>query len=113
MQSTKKIAGLAALVLLAGVVQAPAAGLITKALPEKDALNAVSSGTSACHFISKATAEKKALAAVGGGKVLSIRLETNDNPPIWSVDVQTPNGSEYEVQVNACTGKIVAIIPGG
>ena len=38
-------------------------------------------------YITKAQAEQIALKAVGGGKVLLIVLETNDNPPDWSVDV--------------------------
>ena len=66
-----------------------------------------------CTFISKATAEKKALAAIGGGKVLFAILEKNDHPVVWSVDVVSTNGSEYEVKVNACTGAIVQIIVGG
>ena len=63
-------------------------------------------------YISKAQAEKIALAAVGGGKVLLIRLEKNDNPVDWSVDVKATNGKQYEVKVNALTGKVIAIIPG-
>ena len=65
------------------------------------------------HYISKAEAEKIALNAVGGGKVLLIKLETNDNPVDWSVDVKATNGKEYEVKVNAYTGKVIAIIVGG
>jgi uncharacterized membrane protein YkoI len=64
-------------------------------------------------YISKALAKQIALKAVGGGTVLLARLETNDNPPVWSVDVRATNGKEYEVKVNAYTGKVVAIIPGG
>jgi uncharacterized membrane protein YkoI len=64
-------------------------------------------------YISKAQAEKIALNAVGGGKVLLIKLETNDNPVDWSVDVKATNGTEYEVKVNAITGKVIAIIVGG
>jgi uncharacterized membrane protein YkoI len=64
-------------------------------------------------YISKAQAEKIALAAVGGGKVLLIKLETNDNPVDWSVDVKATNGQQYEVKVNAYTGKVIAIIVGG
>jgi len=63
-------------------------------------------------YISKAQAEQIALKAVGGGKVLLIVLEKNDNPPDWSVDVLATNGTEYEVKVNAYTGKVIAIIPG-
>jgi uncharacterized membrane protein YkoI len=63
-------------------------------------------------FISKAKAEQIALKAVGGGKVLLVVLEKNDNPPDWSVDVRATNGKEYEVKVNAYTGKVIAIIPG-
>ena len=64
-------------------------------------------------FISKARAEQIALNAVGGGQVLLVLLERNDNPPDWSVDVMATNGNEYEVKVNAYTGKVIAIIPGG
>jgi uncharacterized membrane protein YkoI len=64
-------------------------------------------------FITKAQAEQIALNAVGGGKVLLIVLEKNDNPPDWSVDVKATNGTEYEVKVNAYTGKVIAIIVGG
>jgi len=64
-------------------------------------------------YISKAQAEQIALKAVGGGKVLLITLETNDNPVDWSVDVKATNGNEYEVKVNAVTGKVIAIIVGG
>ena len=66
-----------------------------------------------CTFITKAKAERIALAAVGGGKVLLAVLEKTDNPPDWSVDVIKSNGSEYEVKVNACTGKVIRIIIGG
>ena len=65
-----------------------------------------------CRFISKQRAETIALAAVDANKVLSIRLEKNDTPVVWSVDVRTAAGAEYEVKVNACTGKVTAIIPG-
>jgi len=63
-------------------------------------------------YISKAQAERIALKAVGGGKVLLVTLETNDNPVDWSVDVKATNGQEYEVKVNAVTGKVIAIIVG-
>ena len=63
-------------------------------------------------YISKAQAEQIALAAVGGGKVLLIKLETGDNPVDWSVDVRATNKQEYEVKINAVTGKVIAIIPG-
>lgn len=64
-------------------------------------------------YISKAQAEQIALKAIGGGKVLLIVLETTDNPPDWSVDVLATSGVEYEVKVNAFTGKVLAIIVGG
>ena len=71
------------------------------------------SATAARKMISKAQAEQIALKAVGGGKVLLIVLEKNDNPPDWSVDVLATNGNEYEVKVNLYTGKVFAIIIGG
>ena len=66
-----------------------------------------------CTFMTKAKAEKIALAAVGGGTVVLAVLEKTDTPPDWSVDTVSANGSEYEVKVNACTGKVIAIIIGG
>ena len=71
------------------------------------------SAQAAPKYISKAKAEQIALNAVHGGKVLLIVLETNDNPPDWSVDVLAASGAEYEVKVNAYTGKVIAIIVGG
>ena len=44
--------------------------------------------------------------------MLLVVLEKNDNPPDWSVDVRATNGKEFEVKVNAYTGKVIAIIPG-
>ena len=63
-------------------------------------------------YISKLQAETIALKAVGGGKVLLITLETNDNPVDWSVDVRATNRQEYEVKINALTGKVIVIIKG-
>jgi len=82
-------------------------GAILKTTKSSDSL------TAARKMISKAQAEQIALKAVGGGKVLLIVLERNDNPPDWSVDVLATNGSEYEVKVNLYTGKVFAIIIGG
>jgi len=66
-----------------------------------------------CQYISKAQAKQIALAAVGGGTVLHARLEKNDNPVDWSVDIKGSNGTDYEVKVDACTGKVLQIIVGG
>jgi uncharacterized membrane protein YkoI len=66
-----------------------------------------------CTFVTKAKAEKIALAAIHGGTVILAVLEKNDTPPNWSVDLVASNGAEYEVKVNACTGKVIAIIVGG
>lgn len=71
----------------------------------------INSGAQA-KYITKAQAVQIALNAVGGGKVLLIKLETGDNPVDWSVDVRATNKKEYEVKVNAITGKVIAIIPG-
>lgn len=66
-----------------------------------------------CTFITKAKAEKIALSAIHGGTVILAALEKTDTPPDWSVDVVASHGAEYEVKVNACTGKVIAIIAGG
>ena len=65
-----------------------------------------------CTYISKAQAKAIALKAVNANRVLRIKLETNDNPVVWSVDVRTAAGKEFEVKIDACTGQVVAIIPG-
>jgi uncharacterized membrane protein YkoI len=72
-----------------------------------------SAATSPCTFMTKAKAERIALTAVGGGSVVLAMLEKTDRPPNWSVDIVTANGSEYEVKVNACSGKVITIIIGG
>jgi uncharacterized membrane protein YkoI len=66
-----------------------------------------------CMFLTRAKAEQIALAAVGGGKVLLAVLDKTDTPVDWSVDVKGSNGTDYEVKVNACTGKIITIVIGG
>jgi len=85
-------------------------GAILKVIKHR---NALSMNGSSRKFIGKTKAEQIALNAVGGGQVLLVVLEKNDNPPDWSVDVKATNGNEYEVKVNAYTGKVIAIIPGG
>ena len=82
----KKIAALLSMVLLASVMQAVAAGLITKQQAEQDALKAVGGGT-----VTQAVKEKEA------GKL------------IWSVDINGTS-NEYEVWVDAHTGAILKII---
>ncbi len=81
-----RISLLLVVVLIAGVVSAAAAGVI-----------------------SKATAEKDALAAVGGGTVTLAVLETNMGKLTWSVDI-TGKTHDYEVWVDAHTGGILKII---
>jgi len=71
------------------------------------------STAASCKFISESVAQKNALAAVGGGTVIQAVLEKSDVPPDWSFDILLNNGGEDEVKVNACNGKIVAIIVGG
>jgi uncharacterized membrane protein YkoI len=73
-------------VLIAGVVSAAAAGMITKAQAEKDAI-----------------------AAVHGGTVTLAVLENNLGKKTWSVDV-VGKTHEYEVWVDAHTGAILKII---
>lgn len=73
-------------VLVAGAMQAFAAGLISKSQAEKDAL-----------------------AAVGGGTVIQAALDTNLGKKTWSVDI-TGSTNEYEVWVDAHSGAILKII---
>ena len=78
------------------------------------ALIALAAVAFATTYISKTKAESIALAAVHGGTVVLAVLENQDNPPVWSVDINnTKTHKEYEVKVNAVTGAVVQIIPGG
>jgi uncharacterized membrane protein YkoI len=78
------------------------------------ALVAFSAVAFATTYISKAKAESIAQHAVGGGAVVLAVLETQDNPPVWSVDIfNHKTNKQFEVKVNAVTGHVVQIIPGG
>lgn len=66
-----------------------------------------------CTFLSKAKAEAIALRAVNGGTVTAAFLDKTDRPVNWSVDITHRDGQDYEVKVNACTGKVLQIIIGG
>lgn len=81
-----RISTLLVVVLIAGVLSAAAAGLITKTQAEKDAL-----------------------AAVGGGTVTLAVIESNLGKTTWSVDI-TGKTHDYEVWVDAHTGAILKII---
>ena len=81
-----RVSLLLVVVLIAGVMTAAAAGII-----------------------SKATAEKDALAAVGGGTVTLAVLETNMGKLTWSVDI-TGKTHEYEVWIDAHTAATLKII---
>ncbi len=81
-----RISTLLVVILIAGVISAAAATVITKAQAEKDAV-----------------------AAVHGGTVTLAVLEQNMGKLTWSVDV-TGKTHEYEVWVDAHTGAILKII---
>lgn len=68
--------------------------------------------SSATAYISKLRAEQIALYAVHGGRVLLAVLETADYPVHWSIDIVNRRG-EFEVWVDARTGKVLKIIVGG
>jgi uncharacterized membrane protein YkoI len=68
---------------------------------------------SAATLISKQQAEQDALNAVDGGTITLVLKEKELGKIIWSVDVKATNGTEYEVKVNAYTGKVITIIVGG
>ncbi len=60
--------------------------------------------------ITKADAEHTALAKVPGGTVKSSELEKEHGKLVWSFDIAVPNSKNItEVQVDARTGKIVAV----
>ena len=60
--------------------------------------------------ITQAEAEKIALAKVKDGKILEAEIEKEHGKLIWSFDIATPGTKDItEVQVNAKTGKVVAV----
>lgn len=48
-----------------------------------------------------------AAAAVAGGRAVSAEFETEHGAPRWEVEVVTPEGREFEVTVDAATGRVV------
>jgi uncharacterized membrane protein YkoI len=88
-------------------------GTIVKIITQPLETMASATALTPCKFITMAKAEKIALAAVGANKVIAAVLDKTDAPVNWSVDVVTARGAEYEVKVNACTAKVIAIIIGG
>lgn len=81
----KRFAALVSMLVLAGVVQAMAAGLITKGQAVQDALT-----------------------AVGGGTVDRVYRDKELSKLIWSVDIT--GSADYEVWVDAHSGAILRII---
>jgi uncharacterized membrane protein YkoI len=60
--------------------------------------------------VTQAVAEKTALAQVANGKVKSSELEREHGKLVWSFDISVPHSKNItEVQVDAKTGKIVAV----
>jgi uncharacterized membrane protein YkoI len=60
--------------------------------------------------VTQAAAQKTALAKVPNGKVKSSELEKEHGKLVWSFDISTPGSKNItEVQVDAKTGKIVAV----
>src|ERR1700682_4552973 len=60
--------------------------------------------------VTQAAAEKTALAKVPNGKIKSGELERERGKLVWSFDISMPHSKNItEVQVDAKTGKIVAV----
>jgi uncharacterized membrane protein YkoI len=60
--------------------------------------------------VTQAAAQKTALAKVANGKIKSSELEREHGKLVWSFDISTPGSKNItEVQVDAKTGKIVAV----
>lgn len=51
--------------------------------------------------------EQAALAAVPGGRVTDAELENEHRRPVWELDLTTGRGQEYDVTVDAATGKVL------
>lgn len=60
--------------------------------------------------IERATAEKTALERVPGGRVKEAELEHEHGKLVWSFDIEQKGSTDLvEVQVDANTGKVVAV----
>jgi uncharacterized membrane protein YkoI len=60
--------------------------------------------------VKQAAAEKTALAKVPNGKIKASELEREHGKLVWSFDISMPHSKNItEVQVDAKTGKIVAV----
>jgi uncharacterized membrane protein YkoI len=61
------------------------------------------------YMVTRAQAVQIALRAVGGGQVIQVQFE--DYPrPMWQVEVFARSNAQYEVNVSARTGRVLAII---
>lgn len=63
-------------------------------------------GTTTSKTISASKAKEIAINKVGGGKVTECKLDTDDGVKVYDVKV-VYNGYEYEVEIDATTGKIL------
>ncbi|MGW0183979.1 PepSY domain-containing protein [Nocardia sp. NPDC003345] len=56
--------------------------------------------------IDRQQAMDTAAAAVAGGRAVSAEFEAEHGTPRWEVEVVTPEGREFEVTVDATTGRV-------
>ncbi|GAA1274254.1 hypothetical protein GCM10009677_29300 [Sphaerisporangium rubeum] len=57
--------------------------------------------------VSREEAERTALGKVAGGRVTSTELENEHGKQVWDVEVDAPDGTEHEFDIDAATGAIV------
>ena len=60
--------------------------------------------------LSAEEASRLALEQVAG-VITDIQIDINDGHPYWEIDVRTPSGEVYDVELDALTGRIVEIDP--
>ncbi|MEN9802569.1 MAG: hypothetical protein RLZ37_1694 [Actinomycetota bacterium] len=53
-------------------------------------------------------AMKRALEQVAG-VVTDVQIDINDDRPYWEIDIRTPSGDVYDVELDALTGRIIEI----
>ncbi|MBF6326950.1 PepSY domain-containing protein [Nocardia transvalensis] len=58
--------------------------------------------------VSMDQAVEKAKEAVPGGTVDSVDLDHERGTLVWEVDIDTPDGLEHEVQIDANNGNVIA-----
>jgi len=86
----------------AAVTTASTTATATAATPNTAAPAAPAPGT-----VTSAQAGSIALNAVGGGQVIKVEADDQNNRPAWKVELQTAAGEKRKVSVDQATGQVL------